>query len=74
MTNPVTDPVTDTVNDTVADTAARPGTGGRIGDNAARPDGIPKVRGEFAFTGDMWADGSRSKNEAGTDEGVVDKH
>ena len=56
MTNPVTDPVTDTVNDTVADTAARPGTGGRIGDNAARPDGIPKVRGEFAFTGDMWAD------------------
>jgi xanthine dehydrogenase D subunit len=32
-------------------------TGGRIGESATRPDGIPKVRGEFAFTSDMWADG-----------------
>ena len=45
------------MTDTVTDSAARLRTGGRIGDNAARPDGIPKVRGEFAFTGDMWADG-----------------
>jgi xanthine dehydrogenase D subunit len=41
----------------VTDTAIRPLTGGRIGESAMRPDGIPKVRGEFAFTGDMWADG-----------------
>jgi xanthine dehydrogenase D subunit len=45
------------VTNTVTDTAVRPRTGARVGDNAARPDGIPKVRGEFAFTGDMWADG-----------------
>ena len=30
---------------------------GRIGENAPRPDGGPKVRGEFAFTADMWAQG-----------------
>ena len=41
----------------VTDTATRSRTGGQIGESAARPDGIPKVRGEFAFTGDMWADG-----------------
>jgi xanthine dehydrogenase D subunit len=30
---------------------------GRIGESAARPDGGPKVRGEFAFAGDLWAEG-----------------
>jgi CO/xanthine dehydrogenase Mo-binding subunit len=30
---------------------------GGIGESAARPDGGPKVRGEFAFSGDLWADG-----------------
>ncbi|HEX3425050.1 MAG TPA: xanthine dehydrogenase subunit D [Acidimicrobiales bacterium] len=30
---------------------------GRIGENASRPDGGPKVRGEFAFSGDLWAEG-----------------
>jgi xanthine dehydrogenase D subunit len=30
---------------------------GRIGENATRPDGGPKVRGEFAFAGDLWAEG-----------------
>jgi len=30
---------------------------GGIGDSAPRPDGGPKVRGEFAFSGDLWADG-----------------
>lgn len=30
---------------------------GGIGDSAVRPDGGPKVRGEFAFSGDLWADG-----------------
>ena len=27
-----------------------------IGEGALRPDGVPKVRGEFAFGGDLWAD------------------
>ena len=31
-------------------------TGG-IGQRALRPDGISKVRGEFAFAGDLWAEG-----------------
>ncbi|MEY2464736.1 MAG: hypothetical protein QOH64_2874, partial [Acidimicrobiaceae bacterium] len=31
--------------------------GGGIGTSARRPDGGPKVRGEFAFPGDLWADG-----------------
>ncbi|MDQ6614256.1 MAG: xanthine dehydrogenase subunit D [Actinomycetota bacterium] len=30
---------------------------GRLGENASRPDGGPKVRGEFAFSGDLWAEG-----------------
>ncbi|MGA9749519.1 MAG: molybdopterin cofactor-binding domain-containing protein, partial [Nocardioides sp.] len=30
---------------------------GGIGDNAARPDGGLKVRGEFAFSSDLWMDG-----------------
>jgi len=29
---------------------------GRVGESATRPDGVPKVRGEFAFAGDLWAD------------------
>ena len=28
-----------------------------VGDSAARPDGGPKVRGEFAFSSDLWMDG-----------------
>ncbi len=31
--------------------------GAGIGESAIRPDGGPKVRGEFAFGGDLWADG-----------------
>ena len=30
---------------------------GRVGESATRPDGVPKVRGEFAFAGDLWAEG-----------------
>ena len=30
---------------------------GGIGESAPRPDGGPKVRGEFAFAGDVWAEG-----------------
>ncbi len=32
-------------------------TAPRIGESAPRPDGIAKVRGEFAFSSDLWADG-----------------
>ncbi|HLY82065.1 MAG TPA: molybdopterin cofactor-binding domain-containing protein, partial [Acidimicrobiales bacterium] len=41
-----------------AGTGARTATGTheRLGDSAHRPDGGPKVRGEFAFAGDLWAD------------------
>src|SRR6478735_5062389 len=31
--------------------------GGRVGESATRPDAVPKVRGEFAFAGDLWAEG-----------------
>ena len=30
--------------------------GGRVGDDAARPDGVLKVRGEFAYGSDLWMD------------------
>src|SRR3954451_4757490 len=30
---------------------------GGIGVSVKRPDGIPKVKGEFAYSSDMWADG-----------------
>ena len=36
---------------------ARPRTTGRIGESVARPDGIPKTTGAFAFSSDLWADG-----------------
>ncbi|MEZ5216590.1 MAG: xanthine dehydrogenase subunit D [Ilumatobacteraceae bacterium] len=31
---------------------------GRLGDSSLRPDGIPKVTGEFAFSSDLGADGA----------------
>ena len=36
---------------------ARPRTTGRIGESAARPDGVPKTTGAFGFSSDLWADG-----------------
>jgi xanthine dehydrogenase D subunit len=30
---------------------------GRIGTSPARPDGVPKVQGRFAFSSDLWAEG-----------------
>jgi xanthine dehydrogenase D subunit len=30
---------------------------GGIGESAARPDGVPKVRGQFAYSSDLWAEG-----------------
>ena len=37
---------------------ARPrGVEGGVGSNARRPDGIPKVKGEFAYSSDLWAEG-----------------
>ena len=35
----------------------RDGPAGGIGERAIRPDGVAKVRGEFAFAGDLWAEG-----------------
>ena len=32
------------------------GPGGRVGDDAQRPDGVLKVRGEFAYGSDLWMD------------------
>ena len=44
--------MTDTVD--TATTGAPP----RIGTSVPRPDGVPKVRGRFAFGSDLWADGA----------------
>jgi xanthine dehydrogenase D subunit len=30
---------------------------GVVGDSAQRPDGVPKVKGEFAYSSDLWAEG-----------------
>ena len=41
-------------------TPAAPREGGvsdGVGTSARRPDGIPKVKGEFAYSSDLWADG-----------------
>lgn len=35
-------------------TTAPPATRGGIGESALRPDGIPKVTGEFAYSSDLW--------------------
>ncbi len=35
-------------------TTGRRGSG--VGESAGRPDGVPKVRGEFAFSSDLWMD------------------
>ena len=32
-------------------------TGRVIGVSVPRPDGIPKVKGEFEFSSDLWAEG-----------------
>jgi len=33
------------------------GIRGGIGQSVRRPDGIPKVKGDFAYSSDLWADG-----------------
>ncbi|MGY1737816.1 xanthine dehydrogenase subunit D [Geodermatophilus sp. SYSU D00684] len=33
-----------------------PGSGGGVGTDAQRPDGVLKVRGEFAYASDLWTD------------------
>jgi xanthine dehydrogenase D subunit len=33
------------------------GVPGGVGTSARRPDGIPKVKGEFAYSSDLWAEG-----------------
>ena len=42
---------------TAAPTGTRSRTGDGVGASAARPDGGLKVRGEFAFSSDLWMDG-----------------
>lgn len=42
---------------TTAPSIATARAAGRVGESASRPDGGPKVRGEFAFAGDLWAEG-----------------
>ena len=41
---------------TVVETGARTSGGPRIGENAPRPDGVPKVTGGFAFSSDLHHD------------------
>jgi len=49
---------------------------GRLGESARRPDGGPKVRGQFAFSSDLFAEGMlwghlvRSPHAAATIRGV----
>ena len=32
-------------------------TPGKVGENTGRPDGVPKVKGEFEYSSDLWMDG-----------------
>lgn len=41
----------------MSDAAVTTATGHVIGTSAPRPDGIPKVRGDFAFSSDLWSEG-----------------
>ncbi|MGI8723649.1 MAG: xanthine dehydrogenase subunit D [Geodermatophilaceae bacterium] len=52
----VSAPASATSTSTATETAThlRPG---ELGTNAARPDGVPKVQGRFAFANDLWAEG-----------------
>ncbi len=36
---------------------ATPSTPGKVGESMGRPDGVPKVRGEFEYSSDLWMDG-----------------
>ena len=37
--------------------ASAPSTPGGIGESVGRPDGVPKVTGEFTYSSDLWMDG-----------------
>ncbi|MDQ1478967.1 MAG: hypothetical protein QOE62_4196, partial [Actinomycetota bacterium] len=39
------------------DVRAGTSVAGGIGQRAIRPDGMAKVRGEYSFSGDLWAEG-----------------
>ena len=47
--------MTDTMTDRRADRRADRTPG--IGESALRPDGVPKVKGEFTFSSDLWHSG-----------------
>src|SRR5512139_2735718 len=51
----MTEDVTDTVVDGSTTTRTRPSGG--VGESARRPDGTLKVKGEFAYSSDLWMDG-----------------
>ncbi len=51
----MTEDVTDTVVDGSTATRTRPPGG--VGESARRPDGTLKVKGEFAYSSDLWMDG-----------------
>lgn len=40
----------------LAPAGTRPGAAGGIGESPRRPDGTAKVKGEFAYSSDLWAD------------------
>ncbi|HEY0772763.1 MAG TPA: molybdopterin cofactor-binding domain-containing protein, partial [Nocardioidaceae bacterium] len=51
----MTEDLTDTVTDRRGSTST--GVSGGVGENARRPDGTLKVKGEFAYSSDLWMDG-----------------
>lgn len=48
---------TTSTSTTLDTTLRRPPVERGIGESVRRPDGVPKVRGEFEFSSDLWADG-----------------
>ncbi|HEX5771341.1 MAG TPA: xanthine dehydrogenase subunit D [Nocardioidaceae bacterium] len=51
----MTEDLTDTVTEHRGSTST--GVSGGVGENARRPDGTLKVKGEFAYSSDLWMDG-----------------
>ncbi len=52
----MTETATPTTTGTRTETGLR-GLGAGVGDSPARPDGLQKVTGEFAYSSDLWLDG-----------------
>ena len=56
-TPPMTPQITPAVTTPSRIAEPSPGVRGGIGESVRRPDGVPKVTGEFAYSSDMWAEG-----------------